>query len=104
MGGAAVAQRGQNDAKGGSGERDVSEFTFKSGGSRFGVAVTNATPVLEAAQCVAERARGRRGRSGGSAARSSRRGVSSRVLGMERGDQVCDLLCVGRQREVAGFE
>jgi hypothetical protein len=43
-------------------------------------------------------------RRGGSAARASRRWVASCVLGMERGDQVRDLLRVGRQREMAGVE
>ena len=51
-----------------------------------------------------EGARVRRRRSGRSAARASRRWVASRVLGMERGDQVRDLLRMGRQREVAGVE
>jgi hypothetical protein len=37
---------GQNDTKGGSSETDVSELTISPAGSPSGVAVTNATPVV----------------------------------------------------------
>ena len=81
-------------------ERVVSEFT------RLAVrrCCDNATPVASVPDCVAERARVRHRRGEGSAARAGRRRVAGRVLGMERGDQVRDLLRMGREREVAGVE
>jgi hypothetical protein len=45
---------GQKEIRGGVSETDVSELTIKPVGSPSGAAVTNATPVANLPECVAE--------------------------------------------------